>query len=324
MNSSGNTELAAVINPQLYRKMKNHTKAYIAYLFICIVWGTTYLGIRVAVLHYPPFLMAGVRQFVSGIILITVALAISRKADWRRKNLLLQAFIGFLLITVGNGLVTWAEQYVSSGVAALICSTMPITGVLINVAMGKERLNIWIILGMLLGFGGVAVIFQDNLQSSQNNLFVVGIIALVVATLGWALGSILNKTKTPAVNSLLNSGLQVICGGGLMLLISPFADNYDHLVLWNKEGFMALCYLIVFGSVLAYAAYMYALKELPVGFVMSYAYVNPLVAVILGYFFMSEPLNSKTIIAFILIISGIVIVRRGYQKQQRAPEPMEE
>lgn len=301
--------------------MKNHTRAYLAYLFICIVWGTTYLGIRIAVLHYPPFLMAGVRQAVSGIILAAVALLVSRQADWSRKNILRQIFIGFLLITMGNGLVTWAEQYVSSGVAALICSTMPISAVIINIASGKEKMNLLILAGMLLGFGGVALIFRDNLQQSGgNDLFILGIIALFVATFSWALGSILNKRKTPAVNVLMDSGIQVFAGGVIMLLISPAADDYSNLVLWNPDGFASLCYLIIFGSVLAYAAYMYALKELPVGFVTSYAYVNPLVAVLLGSIFLDEPLNVITVIAFVLIISGIFIVRSGYKKQEASKQ----
>jgi drug/metabolite transporter (DMT)-like permease len=219
---------------------------------------------------------------------------------------------------MGNGLVTWAEQYVSSGVAALICSTMPISAVIINIAGGREKLNMLILAGMLLGFGGVALIFRDNLQQSgSSELFVWGIIALFVATFSWALGSILNKRKAPAVNVLMDSGIQVFAGGAIMLLISPVADDYSKLVLWNQEGFTALCYLIVFGSVLAYAAYMYALKELPVGFVTSYAYVNPLVAVILGSLFLDEPMNSTTVIAFVLILAGIFIVRNGYKRQER-------
>lgn len=299
--------------------MKNHTKAYLAYAFICIIWGTTYLAIRVAVAHYPPFLLAGSRQLISGIILVGIALLINKKADLSRKNLLQQTLVGFLLITLGNGLVTWAEQYVQSGVAALICSTMPISAVIINIISGKEKLNMIILLGMLLGFTGVVLIFQDNLsqQSGNGQLYIIGIIALFIATTSWALGSLLNKRSTNTINSLFNAGFQVITGGLFMLIVSPVVDDYTNLVLWNEEGMKALLYLIVFGSILAYAAYMYALKILPVGFVTSYAYINPLVAVILGALLLDEPLNSYTIIAFILIILGIFIVRSGYKKQER-------
>lgn len=300
--------------------MKNHTKAYLAYAFICIIWGTTYLGIKVAVEHYPPFLMAGCRQLLSGIVLISVALIANPKADLSRRNLLQQALIGFLLITLGNGLVTWAEQYVQSGVAALICSTMPISAVIINIVRGKEKLNWMILLGMLLGFGGVALIFRDNLshQGGIAGYYILGIGALFVATISWAWGSLLNKSSKSSINSSFNVGFQLLAGGGIMLLISPVADDYTGLVLWNSEGLLAFFYLVVFGSILAYAAYMYALKVLPVGFVTSYAYINPLVAVILGALMLNEPLNIYTVFAFVLIILGIFIVRSGYKKQDAA------
>ncbi|HTN17826.1 MAG TPA: EamA family transporter [Chitinophagaceae bacterium] len=300
--------------------MKNHTKAYLAYAFICIIWGTTYLGIKVAVEHYPPFLMAGCRQLLSGIVLIAVALIANPKADLSRRNLLQQALIGFLLITLGNGLVTWAEQYIQSGVAALICSTMPISAVIINIVRGKEKLNWMILLGMLLGFGGVALIFRDNLsqQSGVAGYYILGIGALFVATISWAWGSLLNKSSKTSINSSFNVGFQLLAGGAIMLLISPVVDDYTGLVLWNSEGLMAFFYLVVFGSILAYAAYMYALKVLPVGFVTSYAYINPLVAVILGALMLNEPLNVYTVFAFVLIILGIFIVRSGYKKQEAA------
>lgn len=299
--------------------MKNHTKAYLAYAFICIIWGTTYLAIRMAVAHYPPFLMAGMRQLLSGVLMMGIALLINRKVDLSVRNLLQQSLVGFLLITMGNGLVTWAEQYVQSGVAALICSTMPISAVLINLISGKERLNLLIVLGMLLGFAGVALIFQDNLQQQSNmanhTLYIWGIVALFVATFSWASGSILNKKGSQSLNSLFNIGIQMFVGGAFMLCISPMADDYSRLVWWNQEGFIAFAYLVVFGSILAYAAYMYALKILPVGFVTSYAYINPLVAVLLGSLWLQEDLNMYTIIAFACIICSIVLVRRGYQKQ---------
>jgi drug/metabolite transporter (DMT)-like permease len=297
--------------------MKSQSKAYFAYLFICIVWGTTYLAIRIGVLHYPAFLFAGARQVLAGLILACVALVRSSKVNLSIKNLLYQAFIGFLLITIGNGLVTWSEQHVSSGLAALICSTMPISSVIISIISGRERLNGRVLIGMLLGFVGVGLIFQDNLQYTEGHLFAIGIVALFIATFGWALGSILNKNNKNVLNPLFNSAIQLFFGGVLMLLISPIADDYSHIVWWNKDGLMAFGYLVVFGSVMAYAAYMYALKELPVGFVTSYAYVNPLVAVILGYFVLQEPLNEFTIVAFVLILSGIIIVNSVYKKKRK-------
>lgn len=297
--------------------MKTTTKAYISFLFICIVWGTTYLALRIGVLHYPPFLFAGVRQVISGIILSGIALMIYKKADWSWNNLLQQLVVGILLITMGNGLVTWAEKTIPSGIAALICSMMPIFAVLINLATNGERLNIFIVLGMLLGFGGVALIFQNNIAELGNRSYLLGIGTLFIATFSWAVGSMMNKKRANKVNPIFNSGLQLFFGGIVMLFISPVADSYEHIDWMNKEGLLALAYLIVFGSVLAFAAYMYALKELPVGLVTSYAYVNPLVAVILGYLILNETLNWFTALAFVSIICGVYVVNMGYRRQHK-------
>lgn len=297
--------------------MKTNTKAYISFLFICIVWGTTYLALRIGVLHFPPFLFAGVRQVISGIILSGIALAIYKKADWSWSNLAQQFIVGVLLITLGNGLVTWAEKTIPSGIAALICSMMPIFAVLINLITNGERLNMFIVLGMLLGFGGVALIFQNNIAEMGNSAYLMGIGTLFIATFSWAAGSMMNKKRANKTNPIFNSGLQLFFGGAVMLLISPVADSYEHVDWTSSEGLLALAYLIVFGSVLAFAAYMYALKELPVGFVTSYAYVNPLVAVILGYLILNETLNWFTALAFAGIICGVYLVNMGYRKQQK-------
>ena len=307
--------------------MKTQTKAYLALAFIAIVWGTTYLAIRVAVLHYPAFLMAAVRQVTSAIIIMGIALAMSRKIDLSPKNIKQQMLVGFLLITLGNGLVSWAEKYVPSGIAALICSMMPIVTVIINLISVKgERINASIVIGMLLGFAGIALIFKDDLGQFSNSQYLLGIICLFCATSSWSLGSVLNKKNTSKINPVFNSGLQVFFGGIFLFAGSPFIDSYDNLVLWQPDAFWSLIYLIVFGSVLAYTAYMYALKNLPVALVSTYAYINPLVAVILGYFILNEPLTWVTALAFTTIMCGVFLVNRGYRQQHKSniAEPDEE
>jgi drug/metabolite transporter (DMT)-like permease len=300
--------------------MKKNTKAYIAYIFISIVWGTTYLALRIGVMHWPAFLFAGIRQTIAGIILTGVALLLNKKADWSAKNLLQQAIIGLLLITLGNGLVTWAERVVSSGVSALICSTMPISAVIINISTSKDRLNLPIIIGMILSFAGVALIFKDNVSELSNPAYLAGIVTLFIATSSWAMGSIMNKKRAHSINPIFNSGLQLFFGGLIMLCISPVADDFSNVAYNNKEGLFALVYLIVFGSVLAFAAYMYALKELPVGFVTSYAYINPLIAVLVGHWVLDETLNWFTALAFVTIIGGVYLVNKGYRKQHLAAQ----
>ena len=299
--------------------MAKHTKAYLALIFICIVWGTTYLAIRVGVLHYPAaFLFAGVRQTISGIILILVALLINRNKDISGKNILRQMLVGFLMLTIGNGGVTWGEKTVPSGIAALICSIMPIFAVLFNlISSKKERFNPMIGLGLLCGTIGVGLIFRHSIADLSNTTYLGGIFAIMLATSAWACGSIVNKKNVNPVNPFFNSGLQLLFGGLFMLMLSPEIDDLRHIDPWNREGLIALVYLIIFGSVLAYAAYMYALSKLPVGIVTLYAYINPLVAVMLGYFILNEELSIYTGLAFVAIIGSVFMVNNGYRQQHK-------
>jgi drug/metabolite transporter (DMT)-like permease len=248
-----------------------------------------------------------------------IGLYMSRKVDFSVNNLKKQLVVGFLLITMGNGMVTWGEKYIPSGVAALICSMMPIFTVIFNLVGSKtEKINLPIIGGMLLGFVGVALIFRDNIADLGNTSYLLGIGATFIATSSWALGSVYNKKRNQgAVNPIFNSGLQLMFGGIFLFIGSPFIDSYDNIYMVDKDALWALAYLVVFGSVAAYTAYMYALKELPVGLVSTYAYVNPLVAVIIGYLWASEQLTWFTGLSFISIMVGVYIVNYGYRKQQK-------
>lgn len=298
--------------------MNRNSKAWLALIFICIVWGTTYMAIRVGVMHYPAFLFAGIRQVAAGIVLMSVAFAANRKTDWNREHILRNALIGGLMITMGNGLVTWGEKYIPSGVAALICSLMPLVAVLFNLASSKkERLNTTIGAGLLLGILGVALIFRNNISDLTKGTYIAGIAATLIATSSWALGSLLTKKNTKQTNPMFNSGMQLFFGGAFLFMLSPVVDNYTGIDYANKDALLALAYLIVFGSVIAYAAYNFTLGVLPVGVVTLYAYVNPLVAVIMGYLFMKEPLNIFTALAFITIVVGVYLVNIGYRRQHK-------
>ena len=299
--------------------MTKHTKAYIALAFICLVWGTTFLVIKIGVAHYPAFLFAGVRQAVAGIILTIGALLVNRQKDLSTRNILRQMLVGFLMLSVGNGLVSWGEKYIPSGIAALICSLMPLFAVLFNLLSSKkDHFNVTIGFGLILGVCGVGLIFRHDVSLISNPTYLGGIFATILATCSWAFGSIINRKHENPVNPFFNSGLQLLFGGIFMLIVSPAVDDYHGLQLWNMEGILCLVFLIIFGSVLAYAAYMYALSALPVGIATLYAYVNPLIAVMAGYLFLKEELNIYIGMAFITIIISVYLVNKGYRKQHNA------
>lgn len=305
-------------SPTFTERMTKTTKAYLALIFLCIVWGTTYLALRIAVVAFPAFLLAAIRQLVSGMIILGIGYSLSRQVDVSFRNLRHQALVGFLLITMGNGLVSWGEKYVPSGVAALICSLMPICAVVINLLISKkERINPTILIGMLLGMGGVGLIFKDDVAALSDTRYMAGMLAIFIATASWALGSVLSKKKIHSANPIFNAGLQVLLGGLFLLVLSPFIDPYDQLNILDHQVLFPLLYLIIFGSVIAYTAYMFALTVLPVGIVTLYAYVNPLVAVVLGYLWLQERLTVYTLLAFVAIVSGVYLVNFGYRRQQR-------
>ena len=297
--------------------MQPKTKAWLAFAFICLVWGTTYLAIRLAVDGIPAFLMAGTRQVVSGLVLLVVALAISRKVDLSKRNLWQQTKIGFLMITLGNGLVSWGEQYIPSGVAAIICGLMPVAAVIINLVTNKrERLNAFIGAGLLLGFGGVALIFRNDIASLASAKYVGGIVACLCATSSWAMGSIFSKKGPKSFNPVFNAGLQLLLGGAILLIASPVVDDYHKLKL-TTEAIWSVVYLIVFGSVLAYTAYLYVLKVLPTGVATSYAYINPLIAVLLGIWFKDGEWSWYILLSVAMILTSVYLVRKGYQQNEQ-------
>ena len=299
--------------------MASNSKAYGALAFICIVWGTTYLAIRVGVMHYPAFLFAGVRQTIAGVILSAAALSVNKNFDFSGVNIRRQMLIGFLMLSLGNGFVTWGEKYIPSGIAALICSMMPIFAVTFNLFSSKvEKLNLLTGIGMLLGTLGVGLIFRNDISNLSNPSYLAGIGAVLLATGSWAWGSLINKKNLNPVNAFLNSGMQLFFGGIFMLIISPFADNLHGIRWYNRDGLLALIYLIVFGSALSYAAYMYALSKLPVGVATIYSYINPMVAVLLGFVVFREPLNIYTVFSFVSIILAVLLVNIGYRKQHRS------
>ena len=302
--------------------MTKQTKAYLSLLFICIAWGTTFLAIRVGVMHYPAFLFAGVRQLVAGVLLMAVALMVSKEKDLSTKNLRRQMLVGFLMLTLGNGFVSWGEKFIPSGIAALLCAMMPLFAVLFNLlASKKDHFNLTIGIGLLLGVCGVGLIFRHNIAEMTQPAYLGGIAATLFATSSWAFGSIVNKKHEKPVNPFLNSGMQLFFGGVFMLILSPAIDDYTGFQLWNTDGLLAMAYLIVFGSALAYAAYMFTLSVLPIGIATLYAYINPLIAVIVGYLFMKEELNVYTAMAFATIAASVYLVNRGYRKQHKEEAP---
>ncbi|MCL6218948.1 EamA family transporter [Zunongwangia pacifica] len=296
--------------------MNKNLLAYLSLSIVCLVWGSTYFAIRIGVATFPPFLFSAIRQIMAGGIML-VALKIIGKLQLRRSDLLNQSITGILMVTLGNGVIGWCERYITSGLAALILSLIPVFVVVISYLFGfdRRRPHILILFGLILGCLGIILIFRDNLKDIANPEYFLGMLIAFGACLAWASGSVFSKFKILNHKSVFqNAALQLLTGGIALVLFSLFLDDYTELKVISGKSIWALAYLIVFGSIIAYSSFVYALKNLPIGVSSLYAYINPFIAIMLGYFFLNEPLTDITLLALTATLSGVYCINRGYLK----------
>lgn len=284
-------------------------RAYLALALICIIWGTTYTAIKYAVVDFPPFLLVGIRQTAAGLLLLALALASGKASFPNGRYIRLQMLTGLATITGGNGFVTWGMQYVSSGLAAIIGSLTPIVVVLISLVWhGKERIHTRMILGVLVGFGGMALIFQDGWQDFVRPEYRWGIAGCFASCLTWSLGTVMAKQwNSAAVSPLLNAGLQITAGGLGGFVLSALFDT-SHTIHHTTAGWMSVAYLAVVGSAMAFTLYMFVLKHLSATISSLYTYINPVVAILLGWLLLGENLTAWELAGMALTILGVWIV----------------
>ena len=289
------------------------TKVWIALLTLYIVWGSTYLAIRFAVETIPPFLMAGTRFLVSGAILLiwrrAAGDAMPTPRQWRST-----AIVGILLLLGGNGLVSFAEKRIASGVAALIVGTVPLWLVLIEaIRPGGVRPSPLAILGLLIGFGGIYLLVgPEDFNSASLQFDAFGIGTVVLAAFLWSLGSIYSRGADLPTSSLMATGAEMLTGGLVILAFSASIGEWKdfNFSVVTTSSWIGLVYLITFGSMVGFVSYIWLLQNAPVSLVATYAYVNPLVAVFLGAWLANETLNARILVAGLVIISSVVLINR--------------
>ena len=278
---------------------------------MCLIWGTTYLAIRIALDTIPPAMVGAIRYTIAGATLALVLRARGEELPPRRYwgGLLLTAA---LMIGLGNGGVIWAERWVPSGIAALMVASTPfwMTG-LEAMLPGGEPLSLRVVAGLLGGFSGILLLaFPDIFAGGASGReFAVGVLALQVACVGWAAGSSYSRRHARNENALGAAALQMLFGGLLMLVIATMRGEWASLV-FTRKTLAAEMYLTFVGSLAGYPAYVYALKYLPISTVGLYAYINPVVAVLLGALVLDEPLNSRIALASAIVFLGVGLARR--------------
>jgi len=293
---------------------------------VYVIWGSTYLAIKFAVDTLPPFLMAGTRFITAGALLWGM-LALRGQAPrptWRQFRA--AAFIGMLLLSGANGLVTWSEQWVPSGIAALIVGTMPLWMVLFDWILNRRRTPSWLVfLGLAIGFAGVALLTTQDLNSGtdeHNGAMTWAIIALLGACVLWSYGSLRSGRVDQGKSLMLASAMQMVGGGVTMIVLGTAFGEWTrvHLDAVSLKSILALSYLIIFGSLIGFTSYVWLLRHASPTAVSTYAFVNPVVAVFLGWSLGDEPITVMTLLAGSMIVGAVVLMMRR-RKTHPSPKP---
>src|SRR5215213_11297359 len=295
---------------------KEKRKAYIALALVSFFWGTTYLASRVSAGHMPGLFVAGVRQFVSGAILVGYFVSIGYKMP-DKKSFIKIAIQGVLLLCISNGLFTWAMEYIDSGLAAIIAGLVPLFVALFSILLLRfARFTPLMIIGLIIGFGGIITIFFEHFAQLMNARFAFGVILSLVATVSWSLGTVFASRYKPKTDILFSVGLQMLIAGCVMLCICYSSGKYVNLVEADGRALWSLAYLIFIGSLLAYSAYVFAISKLPPTQVSVYAYINPIVAVLLGWMILKEHMSFNVITGTLITLGGVYLVNKEFKKQQ--------
>jgi drug/metabolite transporter (DMT)-like permease len=303
--------------------MTNREKflAYGAWVAVCFFWGTTYLGIRIGLETLPPMLFAGMRFLTAGTLLFLIMRASGARVP-RGREWLDQAVVGLLLLGVGNGIVVWAEQYIPSGLAALMVATSPfwVTGLEAAFRDG-EKLTARVAVGLLIGFVGLGMLVWPSLFGvAVNTYFILGIVALQIGCISWTCGSIYAKHHPNQVKLLMGAAVQMLMAGTVLTLFGTALGEWPR-VHFSARSLGALLYLIIFGSLVAYSAYIYAIQKLPLSLVTMYSYINPVIAVILGWALLAEPLGWRVALATAIILVGVALVKTKPRKPRNKIRP---
>ncbi len=289
-------------------------KALLALAWVCFFWGTTWLASKEGVKHMPAIQLCAIRQLFGGTLYLIYFIA--ARHPWPKGKqwgtILMLSFLNFML---SNGLSTWGVKYISSGLGAIIGAIFPLWMVIIALFDGK-KLPQKEILGLVLGFGGVCIIFYDHLQDFMNADFRFGIIISVIATMSWAIGSLYTKKHAANFNPYFSLGLQMLISSAALFGVSSATGNTVSLADIPASSWGAIAYLVVIGSMLTFIAYIYSLQRLPTSLASLYAYVNPVVAVLLGAVIFHEKLNIYIAIGGAVTITGVYLVNEAFRKQQ--------
>ena len=301
-------------------------KTFLAFAIIYFVWGSTFLAIRVGVREVPPFLLAAMRFLVAGLVLYGWMIARGERSpsgrEWMSASLL-----AVLIFVVDYGLLFWSEQRVPSGIAAVMMATIPAFMALSEIIfLRTQRLTVRLTLALLIGIGGVAVLISRSLNLGGAPIDRVGAIALIVASMSWSVASALTRKLPLPHSKVMSSGAQMLAGGVFLALTAAALGEFRnfHPSIISRGAWLSLLYLIVAGSIIGFTAYVWLIHHESPTKVGTYAYVNPVVAVLVGYFLGGETLGLRTILGTLFVLISVVVITTTRAKKPIATLPVED
>lgn len=304
------------------REKQHRLRLIVAFTLLYVCWGSTFMAIAVAVKNMPPFMMGATRFLASGLLMLGYCALTGRKLWPSRNELLVLAAIGILLLSGGNVSVGWAEKYVPSGLAALILAVTPLWVALIEAfILRKARLSRKGLVGLALGMVGLFILLWPRIQSTSalGRMELLGCLVLIVAALSWTCGTLLSKYSKVSVDPFTATGWQMFCAGMFNLAGAAVLGQIGE-AHWNWAAIGSIAYLVTGGSLLGFTAYIWLLEHVATAKVATYAYVNPVIAVILGTIFLHEPLDAYILAGTAVIVGGVVLVTTSNVKKMR-PAP---
>ena len=313
LSQTGNSiKQLAVLNPLTIHKKGRRAKAIFALALVCFFWGTTWIASKEGVRYMPALQLAGIRQFIGGacyvIFFVLKGYRLPRGKEWI--PILVLSFLNFLM---SNGLSTWSVKYISAGLAAIMAAIFPLWLVVIGLFTSRSRISVLAIVGFIIGFSGVCIIFYEHLHDFLNRDFQFGILLSLIATWTWAFGTLYTKRQAANFNPYFSLGLQMLISGTFLSLFTNFTNRAVPLSAIPWQSWAAMGYLVIFGSIIAFIAYLYALQNLSAEQTSLYAYINPIVAVLFGWMLFSEKMTAFIAIGGAITLFGVYLVNRAYK-----------
>jgi len=310
--TTANIKQLRKLNPFTIHKKGTRAKALFALALVCILWGTTWIASKEGVSHMPALQLAAIRQMIAGVLYVGFFLIrktpLPKGKEWN--HIFVLSFLNFIM---SNGLSTWGVKYISAGLGSIMGAIFPLWLVVIGLFISKDKLPRKALIGMILGFGGVCIIFYEHLQDFFIADFRFGILLSLTATWTWAFATLYTKRKAAQYNPYFSLGLQMLIAGIALTTFTSATGNSIPITSIPWQSWAAIAYLIIFGSVLAFIAYLYALQNLPTEQTSIYAYINPIVAVLCGWLIFSEKISVFITVGGVVTLIGVYLVNKAFK-----------